>query len=161
MYIDRKGWSVPQITIAVNMFQQTTEETLVSTIDKDIRFTESITDEQRARLLEIADNCPVSRMLKGSISLRNYIFNDSDTERKINYANSDITVVWKPDFCRHSGRCVTGLPQVFNLNKHPWINAHGAETERIIDQVNKCPTGALSYHINHPKKEDSGHAPTP
>jgi putative redox protein len=155
MYIDRKGWDVPEITVGVNLFQQTREGELVSIIDKDIRFTQKLTDEQRAKLLEIADNCPISRLLKGSISLRNYIFNDSDTERKINYAGQDITVVWKPDYCRHSGRCVTQLPEVFNLNQHPWTNARGADTNRIIDQVNKCPTGALSYHYNQVKKPDS------
>ncbi|OJW56614.1 MAG: (4Fe-4S)-binding protein [Sphingobacteriales bacterium 50-39] len=69
-------------------------------------------------------------------------------EKDLKYTNGEITVHWKPDFCKHSGRCVTQLPQVFDLKSHPWINMQGADTNTIIDQVNKCPTGALSYTRN-------------
>ena len=32
--------------------------------------------------------------------------------------------------------------------ERPWIKMDGASTERIIDQVKKCPSGALSYFMN-------------
>jgi len=37
---------------------------------------------------------------------------------------------------------------VFNPNEKPWIKMDGASTERIIEQVKKCPSGALSYFMN-------------
>lgn len=64
------------------------------------------------------------------------------------YSNGEITVVWKPALCIHSTNCVKGLPEVFNNHARPWINAGGAGSERIVAQVEKCPSGALSYFRN-------------
>ena len=66
----------------------------------------------------------------------------------LKYSNGEVIVVWKPDLCIHSGNCVRGLQEVFNSQKRPWINISGATTERIIEQVKKCPSGALSYFLN-------------
>lgn len=64
------------------------------------------------------------------------------------YANDEITVVWKPDACIHSTFCWKGLLSVFNPRNRPWIDMSGADTEAIIAQVEKCPSGALSWHRN-------------
>jgi putative redox protein len=148
MYIDRKGWSIPHIKVSVNMFQTKKDEKLLTVIDRDLNFLQPVPDEQRERLVEIAKACPISKILEGEINVRTYAYNDSDTPKHINYTNGEVTVVWKPDVCKHSGRCVTGLPAVFNLNRHPWINMQGADTNAIVEQVKKCPTGALSFKMN-------------
>ena len=149
MYIDRKEWDIPEITVNANLFQTIKDEVLTTTIDRDIRFSTTTTEEQRTKLLEIAGNCPVSKLLKAEIAIRSYVYND-DTEgnKQIRYTNGEVTVVWKPEVCKHSGRCIFGLPNVFNLHGHPWINMEGASSEEIIQQVNQCPTGALSCHPN-------------
>jgi uncharacterized Fe-S cluster protein YjdI len=69
------------------------------------------------------------------------------------YANEEITVVWEPGLCQHSALCWKGLIGVFNPNERPWINMNGASTAQIIEQVKKCPSGALSYYENsdHPE----------
>ncbi|MEP6845898.1 MAG: (4Fe-4S)-binding protein [Panacibacter sp.] len=64
------------------------------------------------------------------------------------YSNGEVTVVWKPDTCIHSAICFRGLPEVFDPKKRPWINIDGASTERIVEQVRKCPSGALSFFMN-------------
>ena len=64
------------------------------------------------------------------------------------YTNGEVTIVWKPDMCIHSAICFRGLGEVFDPQKRPWVNPHGAETEKIISQVKKCPSGALSYFMN-------------
>ncbi|MES2478338.1 MAG: (4Fe-4S)-binding protein [Bacteroidota bacterium] len=67
------------------------------------------------------------------------------------YSNGEVTIVWKNDLCIHSTICwkqATGLPEVFNPAERPWINPEGASTEKIISQVDKCPSGALSYFMN-------------
>ncbi len=67
------------------------------------------------------------------------------------YTNGTVTVVWKPAACIHSTICwkeATGLPQVFNPRERPWIKPNGAATEQIVQQVDKCPSGALTYYYN-------------
>lgn len=145
MYIDRKGWEVEEITVNANLFQTTKENQLRSTIDRDIRFSGVLTDEQRKRLMEIANSCPVSKLLKGEIAVRTFVYNDEQVDKKLTYSNDDITVVWKPDLCQHSGRCVFGLPQVFDSKQKPWVNMQGADTESIKRTIQQCPSGALTY----------------
>lgn len=60
------------------------------------------------------------------------------------YSNGEVTILWDQKKCQHSANCVRGLPTVFNSKAKPWINAHGASSKEIIDQVGKCPSGALS-----------------
>lgn len=69
-------------------------------------------------------------------------------EKTFHYTNGEVTIVWKPDLCIHSGNCARGLPEVFKPKEKPWITPEGSTTERIIDQVKKCPSGALSYFLN-------------
>lgn len=69
------------------------------------------------------------------------------------YSNGEVTIVWRPNLCIHSGFCFHGLPQVFMPNKRPWVNANGATTEQIIAQVRECPSGALSFYMNDDEKE--------
>ncbi len=63
-------------------------------------------------------------------------------------SNGDITVLWQPELCKHSTLCWKGLIEVFNPKERPWINMDGASSEKIIEQVKKCPSGALSYYLN-------------
>jgi uncharacterized Fe-S cluster protein YjdI len=67
------------------------------------------------------------------------------------YTNGEVTVVWKPGLCQHSTICWkegTGIPTVFNPKIRPWINMDGATSDRIVLQVKKCPSGALSFYYN-------------
>jgi uncharacterized Fe-S cluster protein YjdI len=64
-------------------------------------------------------------------------------ERK-EYSNGEITIVWQPKLCIHSGVCVKTLPKVYQPNERPWIKPENATTQELIDQVAKCPSGALS-----------------
>ena len=64
------------------------------------------------------------------------------------YTNGEVTIVWRPGVCIHSAICFKGLGKVFNPQQRPWISPEGATTQEIIDQVKKCPSGALSYFLN-------------
>ena len=152
MYIDRKGWEVDRIAISANMYQETKDELTSTTIDCDILFLSPVNDEQKMQLLEIAKKCPVSKIMQGDLKVRVFAFRDGDA-KTIKYANEEITVLWKPEFCQHSTRCWTQLPQVFKPALRKWIDPDGAPAERIEQQVAKCPSGALVFLNNDQKKE--------
>jgi len=152
MYIDRKGWEVDRIAISANMYQETKDELTSTIIDCDILFLSPVNDEQKIRLLEIAKKCPVSKIMQGDLKVRVFAFRDGDA-KTIKYANEEITVLWKPEFCQHSTRCWTQLPQVFKPALRKWIDPDGAPAERIEQQVAKCPSGALVFLNNDQKKE--------
>lgn len=64
------------------------------------------------------------------------------------YSNGEITVIWQPDLCMHAGICVQMLPKVYRPKERPWVNIENATTKQLIEQVNCCPSGALSYRMN-------------
>ncbi len=75
------------------------------------------------------------------------------------YSNGEVTVVWKPDVCIHSGICARGLPAVFNPRRRPWIDASAATTAEIVAQVNRCPSGALSLATPGASEPATPHEP--
>lgn len=153
MYIDRKGWGIPSIAVSANMYRETKNEENITVIDRDILFLSPVDEEQKLRLQEIASNCPISKILESEIKVRTFVFRDGDT-KTIKYANEDITVEWKPEFCQHSTRCWTQLPQVFKPSVKKWVDPNGASAERIKEQVKRCPSGALVFYYNN--KQDEG-----
>ena len=59
------------------------------------------------------------------------------------YAKDDLAVVWKPELCIHSAKCVGALPKVFDPDRRPWIDLTAAEAGDIRKAVAGCPSGAL------------------
>lgn len=72
MYIDRKGWTTPEITVKLNM-HQSQEKDLTTFIERELIFGSEITDEQRERLLLIAKKCPVSKIMENNIQINTRI----------------------------------------------------------------------------------------
>ena len=63
------------------------------------------------------------------------------------YTNGELTVIWKPGLCIHAGVCVRMLPQVYRPRLRPWVDATRATTRQLIEQIECCPSGALSYRL--------------
>jgi putative redox protein len=80
MYARRKGWPLEGVTVwlrhskihASDCEECETQEGLLDRIERDIRFAGPLTAEQRTRLLEIADRCPVHRTLTSEINIRTH-----------------------------------------------------------------------------------------
>lgn len=66
MYIDRKGWDIPEINISLNLSQEIGSE-LITTISRTITFSNEIEEDIKNRLLIIAEKCPVSKILKNQV----------------------------------------------------------------------------------------------
>ncbi len=72
MYADRKGWDVAAMEARVRR-ADSEDDHAPHVLEKEIRLKGDLTDEQRARLLEIADKCPVHRMLTGGVAVNSRI----------------------------------------------------------------------------------------
>ncbi|WP_130736061.1 (4Fe-4S)-binding protein [Flavobacterium sp. J27] len=61
------------------------------------------------------------------------------------YNKDNLKVLWQPLKCVHSGICVKTLPSVYDPKAKPWIKPENATVEDLKNQINACPSGALSY----------------
>ena len=81
MYARRKGWPLETVTVSLSHSREhagdcrdcETKEGLLDRIDRKIQVIGSLTAEQKQRLLEIADKCPVHRTLTSEIDIRTQI----------------------------------------------------------------------------------------
>ncbi len=72
---------------------------------------------------------------------------DSSKEIIKEYTNGEFTILWKPKACIHAAECVKRLPQVYKPKEKPWITMEKATTAALKEQIQACPSGALSYKI--------------
>ena len=78
LYARRKGWPLQGVMVrldhskihAEDCAECETKEGKLDRIDTEISVTGPLTDDQRARLLEIAQRCPVHRTLTSEINIR-------------------------------------------------------------------------------------------
>lgn len=78
MYARRKGWPLDQVIVslrhsrihAVDCAECETKVGKIDRIECQLELSGEITAEQRARLLQIADMCPVYRTLKAEINIK-------------------------------------------------------------------------------------------
>jgi uncharacterized protein len=59
------------------------------------------------------------------------------------YETPDVTVTFDPAVCVHSGICVRGLPDVFDVKRKRWVRPEAASADAVVAQVARCPSGAL------------------
>ncbi|MBS1602980.1 MAG: OsmC family protein [Bacteroidetes bacterium] len=74
MYIKKKEWDITDIHCSVNMHQQS--EPFKTSIFRTVSFGQPVTAEQKERLLWIAKNCPVARLLQGEIAIDTRLSDD-------------------------------------------------------------------------------------
>ena len=63
MYARRKQWQLASVVVRLR------HSKALDSMDRDIELTGSLTEEQRTKLLEIADKCPVHRTLTQGIKI--------------------------------------------------------------------------------------------
>jgi uncharacterized OsmC-like protein len=81
LYARRKGWPLEGVTVrlqhakihATDCAECETKEGKIDQIDREILLGGALTEEQRARLLEIANRCPVHRTLTAEIHIRTWL----------------------------------------------------------------------------------------
>jgi putative redox protein len=78
LYARRKGWSLEGVTVrlrhsrihASDCAECETKEGMLDRIEREVSLDGTLTEEQRARLLDIANRCPVHRTLTSEINIR-------------------------------------------------------------------------------------------
>lgn len=65
MYAQRKGWPVEQVEVSLSA----TKGEDAYHITRNISFGDQLDAEQRSKLLEIANKCPVHKILSGTIKI--------------------------------------------------------------------------------------------
>ena len=78
LYARRKQWPLEGVTVklehskihAVDCAECETKEGMLDRIEREISLSGPLADEQRARLLEMADRCPVHRTLASEVNIR-------------------------------------------------------------------------------------------
>ncbi len=78
MYARRKSWPLEEVTVhlrhskihATDCAECETKAGMLDRIERDIHFAGPLTDEQRSKLLEIANKCPVHRTLTSEIDIQ-------------------------------------------------------------------------------------------
>ena len=158
MYAGRKGWALQQRPRSTSSGR---DEQGIYVIERRLTLEGDLTDEQRARLTDIAGRCPVSKRLIGPRrDSRRRLSDAGDESITKRYGNGEIVVVWKPDLCAHSTICFQGLPAVFDPRERPWVRVTAAPTARSCSQVETCPSGALSWERD-PAAAGARHPPRP
>ncbi len=61
------------------------------------------------------------------------------------YETDSIRVHWNSALCIHTAICLKALPQVFDVNRSPWVRIDAANADEVAAAVERCPTGALTY----------------
>lgn len=77
MYADRKGWPLDQVAVSLrhsrihaqDCADCETKSGRLDRFERTIRFTGDLDDDQRHRLLEIADKCPVHKTLESEVRI--------------------------------------------------------------------------------------------
>jgi uncharacterized Fe-S cluster protein YjdI len=62
------------------------------------------------------------------------------------YETPEITVTFEPEVCRHTGICIRGLHEVFDIRRKRWVAPEAAPADAVHAQVARCPSGALKSY---------------
>jgi putative redox protein len=73
MYAQRKGWAIGVVKVDLRLHRE--DDAL--RIERRIKLTAGLSDEQRARLLEIADKTPVTKSLKRAYAIETELVTDT------------------------------------------------------------------------------------
>lgn len=72
MYSDRKQWDVGIIKVFVDI-QKDEKISDTTNFERKIKFSAILTNEQQEKLLDIANRCPVHRLLNSNISINTVV----------------------------------------------------------------------------------------
>ncbi len=136
--------------------------------DREDKVVENLVNSKGERLANIQGialcRCGASKnkpFCDGTHSIIGFSSNNGENNKskispkRKSYVGKKITIHDNRKLCSHAAECINNLPLVFRLNQRPWINPdQETTTEKIIETIRKCPSGALSYSIDEIEYRD-------
>jgi CDGSH-type Zn-finger protein/uncharacterized Fe-S cluster protein YjdI len=66
-------------------------------------------------------------------------------DSKSSYGGREVEVDWDGRLCIHVGECGRAEGELFVTGRKPWCRPDLASVDDVVDVVERCPTGALTY----------------
>ncbi len=79
---------------------------------------------------------------------------DRAPDRRERHTGDGVTIHDNRGIFAHAGRCTDGLKAVFSLGEESWINARAEPPQAIVETIEPCPSGALSYTTGDAEHRD-------
>jgi CDGSH-type Zn-finger protein/uncharacterized Fe-S cluster protein YjdI len=80
----------------------------------------------------------------------------SEKQHVFTYEGAAVDASWDNRLCIHVSECTRAKGGVFESGRDPWGDPDQAEVDVVVDVVERCPSGALTY-----ARKDGGPAETP
>lgn len=77
------------------------------------------------------------------------------SDKKVDYPGEKADVQWDERLCIHIGECGRADNSLFVGGRKPWCNPDQVSVDAIVDVIERCPSGALTY-----LRKDGGPAET-
>ena len=68
------------------------------------------------------------------------------------FGGEQVDVTWDGELCIHVGECGRAKGDLFVAGRNPWCQPDVTSADEVMEVVQRCPTGALTYHV---KKGDA------
>lgn len=69
------------------------------------------------------------------------------SRRIITFDGTAVDVTWNGSLCIHVGECGRAKGDLFVSGRDPWCTPDAHTVEEVVEIIERCPTGALSYRI--------------
>lgn len=80
MYADRKGYNLQAVELELLLEQQTIDGKLQSRIQRRLRLVGQLNQAEQERLIEIANKCPIHRLLSNPIHIQTSLLHEEGTD---------------------------------------------------------------------------------
>ncbi len=71
------------------------------------------------------------------------------------FAGKDAEVHWDSRLCIHIGECGRANNDLFVGGRDPWCQPDTVDVKSVVDVVERCPAGALSYTCSDGSSEEA------
>jgi CDGSH-type Zn-finger protein/uncharacterized Fe-S cluster protein YjdI len=67
------------------------------------------------------------------------------SDPNVDYPGNEVSVEWDGRLCIHVGECGRAEGDLFVGGREPWCQPDLVSVDEVVEVVERCPTGALSY----------------